>query len=119
VADRARFDAVGGGEAVVDRVDLVELDDDRSPGGEGGRVVEYHVVVSLTIGGQHELLERHVLDDVERADAQVPVPLPHRGVQVADPVADVVQAPHRAWSRPCSAPPPNCRSWSMVMRMNG
>src|SRR6266566_7321556 len=101
VADRARGDAVctrrdavRGGEAVVDRVDLAKFHHDRPPGGEGSRVVEHHVVVPLTADGQHELLERHVLDDLERADAEVLAPPRQRGVQVIDPVADVVQARH-------------------------
>src|SRR5579859_630718 len=119
VADRARDRVERGRQAVVDGVDLVELDDGRTPGGERGRVVEHDVMVFLGADGQRELLERHVLDDVEGTDAQVALPLLHRGVQVIDPVADVVQARHRAWSRPWSAPPPNCRSWSMVIRMNG
>ena len=124
VADRARGDLIGGREAVVDRVDLVELDHDRAPRGEGGGVVEHDVAVGLVVDSQHELLEGHALDDLERPDAQVPVPPLHRGVQVVDPVPDVVQGPHQpagasCWSRAWSAPPPNCRSWSMVIRMNG
>jgi len=35
-----------------------------------------------------------VVDDLERADAEVGVPPLQRGVQVVDPVADVVQALH-------------------------
>ena len=122
MADRAvcawRY-TIGGGEAVVDRVDLAEFDDDRPPRGEGGGVVEHDVAVLAAVGGQDELLERHVLDDLKRADAEVLAPPCLRGGQVVDPVADVVQGPHglasagRAspcCSRPCSAPPPNCRS---------
>src|SRR6185312_16863773 len=116
VADRAGRDAVRGREAVVDRVDLAKLDHDRPPGGEGGRVVEYDDDVAGLAGGEHELLERDVLDNVERADVQVPAPLLHRGIQVVDPVPDVVQGVHQ---RPSSAPPPNCLSCSMVIRMNG
>ena len=97
-------------------MDLAEFDHDRPPGGERGRVVEHDVGAGLAAVGEHELLERHVLDDVERADIEVPVPLLHRGVQVVDPVADVVQGVHQ---RPSSAPPPNCLSCSMVIRMNG
>src|SRR5208282_5462925 len=48
-AVRGRPDAVRGREPVVDRVDLAEFHDDRSPRGEGGRVVEYDVVVPLAV----------------------------------------------------------------------
>ena len=34
-------------------------------------MVEYDVVVPLAVDDQDELLERHVLDDLERADAEV------------------------------------------------
>ena len=39
-------------ETVVDRVDLAELDHDRSPGGEGRRVVEHDVVAGPAAGGR-------------------------------------------------------------------
>src|SRR6202041_1882361 len=41
VADRARSWVERGRQAVVDRVDLVELDYDRTPRGKRGRVVEH------------------------------------------------------------------------------
>jgi hypothetical protein len=52
VADRAGSDAVRGGEPVVDRMDLIEFHHDRSPGGEGGRMVEHDVAVPLVADGQ-------------------------------------------------------------------
>ena len=121
---RARGDAVRGREAAVDRVHLAEFHHDRPPGGEGGGVVKHHVVVLAAVYGQHERVEGHVLDDLERADAEVLFLLLHRGAQVVDPVADMVQGIHhrfcsRSCSRPWSAPPPNWRSWSMVIPMNG
>ena len=99
VADRTRSGAIRGREAVVDRVHLAEFHDDRPPRGEGGRVVEDHVVVPLAVDEQDERVERHVVDDLERADVEVLAPPRQRGPEVVDPVADVVNYRHAATHR--------------------
>ena len=95
MADRARDDAVGGGEAVVDRVHLIEFHHHRSPGGEGGRVIEHDVIADVVAVGDGERIERHVLDDLERPDAELGLPARLRRGQVVDPVPDVVQPRHQ------------------------
>jgi hypothetical protein len=98
---------------------LTELEHDRAPGGEGSGMVENQVRAGLAAVEQRELLERHMPDDIERADIKLPLPLLARAVQVVDPVPDVVQCVHQRGPRPSRAPPPNCLSCSMVIRMNG
>ena len=114
VADRARSEAVRGREAVVDRVHLVEFYYDRPPRGEGGRVVEDEVVIVVAVDGQDERVERHVLDDLERTDAEVLAPPRRRGPEVIDPVADVVDYRHAATHRKVFArvTPPVAGSWN-------
>ena len=84
-----------GGKAGVDRVHLIEFHHHRPPGGEGGRVVEHDVTTVPVVVGQGERVERHVLDHLERADAELGLPAGPRRRQVIDPVADVMQARHQ------------------------
>jgi hypothetical protein len=70
VADRAGGDPVRGQQALVGRVDLAELHHDRSPGGEGGGVVEDQAGAGLAAVEQRELFEWHMFDDIERADVE-------------------------------------------------
>jgi hypothetical protein len=57
--------AVRGGQPVVDRVDLIEFHHDRTPGREGGRMVEHDTAVPRLAYGEDKLLERNVLDDLD------------------------------------------------------
>ena len=59
-------------------------------------MVEHDVAVPLVADGQDKLLERNVLDDLERPDAEALVPVPQRRVQVIDPVTDVMQPRQRS-----------------------
>ena len=62
-------------------------------------MIEDHVFVPLAVDGQDERVERHVLDDLERADAEVLAPPVLRVAEVVDPVADVVNYRHAATHR--------------------